>query len=55
MWGGGGGGGGQCMREGAVRLIYRSFLHIYYYVLNNVYLLCDYATLIFVILLIDKM
>ena len=55
---GGGGlvvGVGRCMREGAIRLINRYFLHIYYYVLKNIHLLCYYATLIFVILPTDKM
>ena len=47
--------GGRCMREGAVRLINRSLLYKYYYVLKNIYLLFYYATLIFVILPIDKM
>ena len=57
VWGGTGvcGGGGRCMREGAVRLINRSLLYKYYYVLKNIYLLFYYATLIFVILPIDKM
>ena len=51
---GGGWRWGRCMREGAERLINRSFLDIYYYVLKKFYLLCYYATLIFAILPIDK-
>ena len=49
------GGGGQCVHEGAVRLINQSLLHTYHPVLKNIYLLCYYATLRFVILPIDKM
>ena len=38
-------GRGRCMREGAVRLINRSFLHLCSYVLKTIYLLCYYAFL----------